>query len=263
MLICPKCGQKLNKINNTYKCINNHSYDIAKDGYVNLLLSRSHAGDCKEMVNARYAFLNNGYYYPLANKICEILSSYIDNDDYILDCGCGTGYYDGIIRKQYPNILGCDISKDAIIKACKNNKGLLYFVANGISIPLPNNSISCILNIFSPTFADEAARLLNDDGIMIIVAPGANHLIELKKEIYDDAYKNDELAPSFNEFDLIDTTSVCTTKSIPNKDLINITKMTPYFYKTNHEGLNNLLSIEALDLTIEFKIYIYKKNKLL
>ena len=263
MLICPKCGQKLNKVDNTYRCNNNHSYDISKDGYVNLLLSRSHAGDCKEMVEARNVFLNNGYYYPLANKIKEILSLYIGKDDYILDCGCGTGYYDNVIKQDYPNIIGCDISKDAIVKACKNNKDLAYFVANGISIPLASKSVSCILNIFSPTFAKENYRLLKDDGIMIIVAPGANHLIELKKAIYDDAYKNDAASPSFSEFDLINTASVSTTELIPNEDLINITKMTPYFYKSNHEGLNNLLSIKELKITIEFKIYIYKKNKLL
>ena len=32
MLICPICKNKLQKIDNTYKCQNNHSFDISKKG---------------------------------------------------------------------------------------------------------------------------------------------------------------------------------------------------------------------------------------
>ena len=61
-MICPNCKQKLQKIDNSYKCINNHSFDISKQGYVNLLLNTSNSGDNKEMINARSIFLQKGYY---------------------------------------------------------------------------------------------------------------------------------------------------------------------------------------------------------
>lgn len=37
-LICPHCGQVLRRMENSLRCVNNHSFDLAKQGYVNLAL---------------------------------------------------------------------------------------------------------------------------------------------------------------------------------------------------------------------------------
>lgn len=39
VLCCPVCGELLNKSDKAYKCKNNHSFDIAGQGYVNSLQS--------------------------------------------------------------------------------------------------------------------------------------------------------------------------------------------------------------------------------
>ena len=72
-LVCPKCKEKLVKIENSYKCLNNHSFDISKEGYVNLLLSKSNAGDNDLLIKSRHNFLNKGYYEDLAHKLKEII----------------------------------------------------------------------------------------------------------------------------------------------------------------------------------------------
>ena len=260
MLICPKCKSKLNKVDNTYKCINNHSYDISKYGYVNLLLSKTNAGDDKVMVDARYNFLAKDYYLPLAKSIINILSKYIQKDSLILDGGCGTGYYDSVIKNNYPNMIGYDISKDAITKAAKLNKDLLYFVASSNDIPLSNNSIDCILNIFTPTFETEVTRLLKDNGILIIVTPKDNHLIELKKAIYENAYLNEEEIPSFNNLYLDKSYQSIFNSNLNKEDLDSLIKMTPYFYKTSKDNLEKIKNIDSLNVTFAFNIYIYKKR---
>ena len=260
MLICPKCKAKLNKMDNTYKCPNNHSYDISKYGYVNLLLSKTNAGDSKLMVDARCAFLEKGYYLPLAKKLTDLLSTYINKDSIILDGGCGSGYYDSVIKNTYPNIIGYDISKDAVTKAAKLNKDLLYFVASSNDIPLESASIDCIINIFTPTFANECARLLHDDGILIIVSPKDDHLIELKKFIYEDAYLNEENIPVFNSFDLVESIECISQSDLNKVDLDNLIKMTPYFYKTSKENLDKVNNVNTLNITFAFNIYIYKKR---
>ena len=43
MLLCPKCGNKLVREERVWRCQNNHSYDIAKRGYVNLALHHKHS----------------------------------------------------------------------------------------------------------------------------------------------------------------------------------------------------------------------------
>ena len=124
---CPICKSKLDyiindKSCNVYKCINNHSFDESKTGYVNLLVNKSLAGDNKEMINARHEFLMKDYYLKLALKIKEIIKKL--NIDTLIDVGCGEGYFDRIINDECINITGIDISKDAINLASKKDKKL-------------------------------------------------------------------------------------------------------------------------------------------
>ena len=62
---CPLCGEPLTG-DTALKCGRNHSFDRAKEGYWHLLPVQSMRtkapGDSKEMVAARRAFLNAGYY---------------------------------------------------------------------------------------------------------------------------------------------------------------------------------------------------------
>ena len=75
MLICPNCLNKLNKVNNTYKCSSKHSFDISKEGYINLLLNKSKAGDNQEMIKARKEFLEKGYFNPLVDGIINTMQT--------------------------------------------------------------------------------------------------------------------------------------------------------------------------------------------
>jgi 23S rRNA (guanine745-N1)-methyltransferase len=62
--VCPKCSLALVCEDGIAKCKNNHSYDRAKAGYYNLLLTNvvgTH-GDNREMVEARRDFLDTGVY---------------------------------------------------------------------------------------------------------------------------------------------------------------------------------------------------------
>ena len=124
-MICPNCKQKLIKIDNSYKCSNKHSFDISKQGYVNLLLNSKNSGDNKEMINARYEFLKKGYFDNLLTSISSIIKSL--NITNILDIGCGEGYYDrGIKEQTNVNITGLDISiivlaSTSVLKGCKSS----------------------------------------------------------------------------------------------------------------------------------------------
>ena len=66
LFICPVCNSVLTELESMFKCENNHCFDKAKQGYVNLLMSQQSSnkrhGDDKLMVKSRRDFLGNGYY---------------------------------------------------------------------------------------------------------------------------------------------------------------------------------------------------------
>lgn len=247
-MICPKCKKKLIKNNNTYQCENHHSYDISKSGYLNLLLNGKNSGDNKDMINARNQFLNKNYYLPLKEKIDEIIKSL--NVKKIIDIGCGEGYFD----KGIANLIGVDISKEAILKASKNNKNGFYVVASGFNLPFSDNEFDLIINIFAPHDEDEFTRVCNK--YILKVVPNKNHLIELKKILYNDVHIKEEKHLNFKYFKEIKEYNVNYQVNVDN--LYELALMTPYFYTSKID--NTLLDYKGNTLiTCDFSILLYEK----
>ncbi|MFR5876818.1 MAG: putative RNA methyltransferase [Eubacterium sp.] len=252
MLICPVCKGKLNKSANALKCSDNHSFDYAKEGYVNLLLGSKNGdkrGDSKDSARARNQFLSKDYYICLKKAIAGRMRGTV------LDICCGEGYYDDYIGTLY----GFDISKEMVRLAAKRNRKHNYFVANLVDIPVESNSIDTAIHLFAPFNDSEFARVLKNDGTLYSVIPGENHLFEMKQVIYDEPYKNDEKAPESRYLKLVSRTKVSEKVSINQADLKELFSMTPYFYHTSDMDKAKLDKVDEMDLTVEFVILEYKK----
>ena len=266
LLICPICKNSLNKSENTYKCISNHSYDISKNGYVNLLLNFDKnslvPGDTKESLQARNKFMKKEYYKKILDSIIETINKYNQETNVnILDIGCGEGYYTSGIKNTINNsyVYGFDISKDAISLATKYTRDILWFVANSKNIPIKTNSIDFILSWFSFVTEKEIERVLKDNGYIISVVAGKNHLSELKQMIYNDIKEKDEKNTLLN-FELIETKNMTYKINFNNnEDIINLFKMTPHYYRTNKDKKDIFNNINNLEVTIDININIYKK----
>lgn len=253
ILICPVCNEKLNKTGNSLKCINNHSFDFSKEGYVNLLLGSKNGdktGDSKDSARARHILLAKEYYSCLKNYLKEKLQGTV------LDICCGEGYYDDYEGELY----GFDISKEMIRLASKSKKDNHYFVANLSSIPVESETVDTALHLFAPFNEKEFSRVLKKDGTLYSVVGGENHLWEMKELIYDTPYKNDEQPPKTENLKLISKTKVSDRVKIPQEDLKTLFSMTPYFYRTSEKDKAKLNDISELLLTVEFVIFEYKKE---
>ncbi|MDF2841270.1 MAG: rRNA ((1)-)-methyltransferase, partial [Clostridia bacterium] len=206
---CPVCDKQLIKADHSYSCSQKHSYDIAKEGYVNLLLANQmkskDPGDSKEMMTARNRFLNKGFFDLLSDKINDELQKVMEvkkvHEFVVFDAGCGEGYYsDGIYncfeaKGAKINVWGMDISKEAVKIASKRNKSIGYCVGSIYHLPIISHSVDCIVNVFAPFKEEEFLRVLKQDGLILKITPGAQHLMGLKKALYDDPYLNDEELP--------------------------------------------------------------------
>lgn len=262
MYICPICKQKLNILGNKYVCDKNHSFDLARQGYVNLLPVTSkkslNPGDNDLMTNARREFLAGGYYDKLLNRICTILK---ENEVKILvDSGCSEGYYTRQMATVCQEVYAYDISKSAVKLASATDKSSHYFVASAFHIPLENASANAITKIFAPDSPKEFARVLSENGILIEVIPAEEHLLEIKQKLYENVYLNKVEKAEKEGFEIVKEERLKYSFT-PTKDgLDNLFKMTPYYYKTAKSGENILLTSETFSITADFILRTYKKS---
>ena len=267
MFICPICKSKLNIQNKTYCCEHNHSFDIAKQGYVNLLpVNKKHSdnpGDSKDMVLSRRAFLESGNYNCFAEKLCEIINSHFANSQKtsIADCGCGEGYYDGKLKsiKIDFELFGLDISKEAVRYAAAKYKDFHYAVGSCFDMPLESNSFDVALNIFAPMVESEMARILKKDGIMIYAVPGKNHLMGLKKLLYENVYENEEKHTEYDGFEFLERYSVKSEITLDGEMGVNLFKMTPYYFKTELGAEEKIRKNSGFTTEIHFDFLVYRK----
>lgn len=262
--ICPVCQSPIIKREKNFVCENGHNFDIAKSGYVNLLLGSSpkNHGDNKLMALARRDFLAKDFYAPLKDTICKTICDFAIDGSVILDCGCGEGYYTSAISEcaEKSAVFGTDISKDELSIAAKRDKLTSYAVASSFSLPFSDESVDILLEIFSPYCDAEFKRVLKKDGIMVIVYPLENHLWELKQAIYANPYKNEVADTSVSGFELIRNYEVKMLLDLQSQnDIKNLFMMTPYYYKTSEKDQKKIEKLDSLAVNAQFGISVYKK----
>lgn len=260
MLICPVCGEKLIRSDKTMGCAKGHCFDMAKEGYVNLLRSSKNGdliGDDKISARMRRDFLSKGYYAPLMEELCRIFA---DKKGSVLDICCGEGYYTSALGENPNlNVFGFDIAREMVRLAAKRGKGT-YFVANMANIPIAEGSMDYCIHLFAPFNETAFARVLKEGGRLYTVIPGRFHLWGLKQAVYDTPYENDEVLPPTQQLCLISQRKVIANITLNcQEDIQAVFRMTPYFFHTTQKDKDKLLGLETLETPIEFLIGEYEK----
>ena len=320
--LCPICKSKLEKIypanrgvcgdpiNYRAVCENGHSFDFAKEGYLNLLTpTKKHSqnpGDNKDMVLARKRFMDGGYYAPLAECIADIICTKQKTSPLtLIDAGVGTGFYLNKIidareryfispgmdpyppstpseqalyefsracarayGRTYNNIkspislydtyLGVDISKTAVRYAAKLNPAAECCVASVYDLPCDSHIADVVTCIFSPYAFEEYKRVLKPDGWLIIASPCENHLIELRRALYDDV-REVEAPIKADGFDTVSSRELTYEFTLSgSEDIAALLMMTPYAYRAPISRKASLLEMQSLSLTADFKITVLK-----
>ena len=261
MLVCPVCGDILNFEKRTARCCHGHSFDVAKEGYVNLLRS-SKSGDCigddKASARCRRDFLNKGYYAPLKDALCAIFA---DKAGSVLDICCGEGYYTSALAENPKlTVYGFDISREMVRLAAKRG-GATCFVANLAAIPIAEESMDYGVHLFAPFQENAFCRVLKKGGRLFSVVPGRFHLWGLKQAVYDTPYENDEKLPTTAQLRLVGTRKVTAQIRLQSReDIQAVFRMTPYFFHTAEKDKQKLENLSELATPIEFVIGEYVKE---
>lgn len=264
---CAVCGADLEVTSDQKSAIchgtRRHCFDFSKDGYLSIPSSKG--GDSKEAVDARRSFLEKGYYYPVARAVADTVAKYTGADSVIIDAGCGEGYYTSMLSDRAACTLGFDLSKFACALAAKSAKrrgadDLLYSTASVFELPVKDGVANAVVNIFAPCAEDEYKRVLCDGGYLFVVSAGKDHLMGLKRAIYDEVYENGQRADMPTSMELLETVTARHTVNVEgNTDLEALFSMTPYYWRTSESDKAKLASINELETEIEFEINVYRK----
>ncbi len=267
--ICPNCSSNLNLENKRWACTNGHHFDVAKQGYVNLLsVSRkgSHSpGDSKEMLAARHRFLLSGYYTPLVTELIHLAQHQI-NDHFIgqwLDLGCGSGYFISQIQNSslhhQPNWSCLDISKEAV-KMTANTTSTNCAVASNFDLPVQSASCNGLLQIFSPAEEKEIFRVLKPNGFLLRITPGPNHLKEIKEAIYTKS-STSKPPPSQPLYQVVTEQTLYYSIQLPNAQIIkDLITMTPFNWRGNPTAKQQLINQGYMKLSLDFRLQLFKKD---
>lgn len=277
-LVCPLDNTPLTRTEKQMICENGHAFDIARQGYVNLLSVQhkrsKEPGDSKEMVLARKQFLNSGYYAPVAEKLNELVLSNCTGGTTmcLLDAGCGEGYYLDVISRllSKSNIntdiafVGLDISKEAIVEAAKRNKQICWLVGTNRKPPVSVESVDVICCVFGFPSFESFYSILKPGGKIILVEPGNDHLKELREIIYSEVKKSvpaDLACLETMGLKLIDVQPLqFKITALDKEQLHNLLLMTPHFYRANQAGREKALQLSSLDVTVDVMFRVLEKS---
>ena len=264
--LCPLCQTALTLSDKIFRCDNNHCFDLAKEGYVNLLpvqhKKSKQPGDNKAMVRARREFLEQGFYQPLIDKLTALQRHYLPaNEAYnLLDAGCGEGYYTHQHKTEHNCVYGVDIAKEAVKIAAKKYRNCHFSVGTLSQLPFANDFFAWMVSIYAPILDTEFNRVLSSGGYLITVTPAENHLHELKAVIYQQAQQHDMEKSPISSLELIAQERLNYQMDFANsQQVLDLLAMTPFAFKASNEALAKLKALASFSCQADFDIRVYKK----
>ncbi len=254
-LRCPICAEPLAPGERAFTCATGHSFDRARQGYVNLLRPTRLRGDTPEMLRARRRFFDVGWYTPLAEALTQAARAWLTGEGSslapaaraLLDAGCGEGYYlrylGEALAPQFEEggwrLYGMDLAKDAVRMAAarapqQHAAPATWLVASSKDrLPFADAGLGALLTIFAPRHAEEFARVIAPGGLLLVVTPTGEHLAEARAALpwllTPEASKDERLRATLEHaFTLVEARPANFTLALDDAALTDLALMTPH-----------------------------------
>lgn len=266
LLACPLCLQSMQLIDDArLVCEQNHSFDISRQGYVNLAPQAHTTKYDRALFEARNTMMTSGFFDPLVERLTNFIQSHVEGKESaaILDAGSGEGshlaHIIGQLDEGIVSGIGIDLAKEGVAKAAKNYPGHGWLVADLANCSFQDRSFDVLLNILSPANYQEFTRLLKEDGLFIKVVPEKDYLKQLRSLFYEESERERESNPvtsvsaHFNKVQTERVTYDFPLNAILVKSLI---RMTPLTWGASDEKIEQALSADLPVVTIDFTVII-------
>ena len=283
MLSCPVCAQPLVAADSAMRCEQGHGYDLAREGYVNLLLAQQrHSRDpgySREMIAARRDFFDAGHYQAHADDLARIIRGHLSGEpaELVVDAGCGEGYYlrrlrvalessavvgAGAAAAPGPVLCGLDISKHGVRVAARRDRDGVYAVAGTHRMPVLAERVSVLLTHFSPVSPDDFARVVRPGGVVLVAGPGEDHLYSFKQLLYDapTAHRPVDQLAGDARFERLGWSRIRHPLHLKGAQHVrNLLAMTPFFWTLDAAGQARLGRVEQLITETDIVVRAYRR----
>ncbi|MBD8213216.1 23S rRNA (guanine(745)-N(1))-methyltransferase [Erwinia persicina] len=267
---CPLCQQPLLLNQRTWRCENQHQFDQAREGYVNLLPVQhkrsKQPGDSADMMQARRNFLDAGHYQPLQELVSELLARVLPEGPLnVLDIGCGEGYYthhvaSRLAAKGEAKVWGLDVAKIAIRAGAKRYHNVAFCVASSHRLPFSDDRFDAVLRIYAPCKAEELARVVKPAGYVLTVTPGPRHLMQFKALIYQEVQLHDTTPETMSGFTLVEEQQLNYPMVLNSEESGALLQMTPFAWRARPEVWGILATTEQFACETDFTLRLWQRD---
>lgn len=275
VLACPVCGAALTIDAKTAACANAHTFDRARSGYLNLLLSNkkqsAQPGDSPAMLQSRRTFLQGGFYDQMAAAANAAVIAAVTGrtHPHVADVGCGEGFFTARLRAALaaamspaPTCYGVDVSRPGIKMATTYDREIQWIVASLHRSPFLPQSLDVVLSMFAPIDAADVRRILRDDGVLATVTPGPDHLDGLRGLLYTSVMPHPD-TPAMMAGDTLFERTGSTRVRYPvvvksAAQVMNLLTMTPYFWNISRETKAKIEGVSRLALTVDANVTVFR-----
>ena len=245
---CPVCGTAFSRADNSLRCVNGHTFDPSRKGYVHFLPNVNPSRYGAELFEARRRILEGGFY----DRVIEALRQAMPKDaSVVIDAGCGDGTFTKALQRG--TTVGLDLSKDAIRFAARGGGPILWTVGDLTQLPVCDGCADVVLNLFSPAHYAEFRRVLKRNGLLIKLVPQSGYLGEIRALAGLAPYSNEAVVSHLMEnFRLLDRIRIRETFPISESQARDFIAMTPLTF-----GIEATLDASKLrTITVDAEILI-------
>lgn len=272
-LRCPQCGTVFSlRDHRSLVCASGHCFDLSRKGYINLAPGHNQQAEKydADLFESRRQVLDRGFYTPVMEALERMIRSHVampDGPFALLDAGCGEGTYARFLSVAFPaaQVLGVDLSRDAIHAAAKSESQVHWLVGDLKRLPVKNGSINALLNLLTPADYQEFGRVLAPEGILIKVIPGKEYLRQirqgaqplLKRDGYDNVLVLEHLSA---HADILARETLQYTLPVSPEEATAFQRMTPMTFGLTPSALS---SLSFSEITIHLEILCCRVKRLL
>lgn len=267
---CPLCKHSVQMEEGArITCTNNHSFDLAKQGYLFLLAKPSQTTYTKELFEERRNIhVHSSFYKDFHEKIADVINTYAPEHStptHMIDMGTGEGSHLQLISSRINNDfigIGLDIAKEGIIQAARNDDQHIWMVADLAESPIASDSMDIVLNILSPSNYTEFSRVLKREGVVIKVLPGNTYVQEMRsffQPTHMSNHSNERVKTHFKKYyQLIETAHVSNTYTLTAEERSSLARMSPLAWDASEDTIASFITNGPSEITIDLEIIVGK-----